>query len=190
MLCNKVCRGKGAKGPDSADKESNNVSATDDRNANSNTLVEATKSTTCKRKFGTAFEPNNNHNSFSKRQCNTQKMSSFISKPNLDEAFPLLYRQWAIFSEYSTVSDETNMELLRIAKDKRRKADKAQADPTLKFGLYLKALLYYVMCARGLEQTNPEQASTYYEYSSSLMAHAINELYICKLVYRACICKL
>ena len=176
MSYNKVCRGKGAKGPDRADKENNNVSATDDSNVNSNTFVEATKSTTCKRKFGTAFEPNNNHTSFSKRQCNTQKMSSFISKPNLDEVFPLLYRQWAIFCEFSTVSDETNMELLRIAKDKRGKADETQADPTLKFGLYLKALLYYVMCARGLEQTNPEKASTYYEYSSSLMAHAIDKL--------------
>ena len=165
------CRSKGAKGPDRADKE--NISGTDDRNVNTNNFVEATKSTTWKRKFDTAFEPNNNQDGLSKRQC-TQHFPSFINKPNYDEAFPLLYRQWAIFSEFSTVSDETNVELLRIAKDKRGKADKAQ-DPTIKFGLYLKALLYYVMCARGLEMTNPEKASTYYEYSSSLMAYAINE---------------
>ena len=33
-----------------------------------------------------------------------------------------------------------------------------------------------MMCARVLEQTNPEKALTYYNYSSSLMSHAINKL--------------
>ena len=49
--------------------------------------------------------------------------SSFVNKHNLDELFPVLYRQWSIFSEYSTVNNATNMEL-EIAKHERYNADR------------------------------------------------------------------
>ena len=112
MLLSKVYRGKGAKGPDNAEKEKNKkVSSKEEgiTDTHKSSSVEATKLTTAaKRDSGTAFinndpEPNTNHStnhnssssnhntnhnnsSSSKRRC-TQNLSNskFIQSPNPQE---------------------------------------------------------------------------------------------------------
>ena len=92
----------------------------------------------------------------------------------MDEEFSPLY-QILFSSTDDRIGTVTAEELNKIAKRESVAADRTQ-DPTIRFCLWLKAVIYYVMCANIFEQTKPEVAVAMYSDISLVMSDLINKV--------------